>query len=115
LKKPKLARIVANSLLFYDGRKYDLDRFIVMPNHVHAIVQFRTGESLDLVSESWMRYTARQINFETGDSGAFWQREPFDHIIRSLEQFEYLQKYVAENPLKANLRDGEFVFWAREE
>lgn len=98
LKQPALATIVAKALLFYDGAKYDLDRFVVMPNHVHAIAQFRVGASLKTVSQSWMRYTARKINAATGGSGAFWQPEPFDHIIRSSEQFEYLQQYVFETP-----------------
>lgn len=113
LKQPALAMIVAKAMLFYDGSKYDLDRFVVMPNHVHAIVQFRTGTSLETVSQSWMRYTARKINASTGESGAFWQPEPFDHIIRSSEHFEYLQQYIFKNPQKANLREGEFLYWER--
>ena len=60
-----------------------------------------------------MRYTAREINAKSGAEGEFWQPEPFDHIIRSAAQFDYLQGYVAANPAKANLRDGEFLFWER--
>lgn len=114
LKRPELARIVGDAIRFYQDTKYDLDRFVVMPNHVHAIVQFRVGANLETVSQSWMRYTARQINAATGGSGAFWQPEPFDHIVRSPEQFGYLQDYIAENPEKAHLRNGEFLFWKRE-
>lgn len=113
LKQPKLARIVAESLLHFDGNKYDLDSFVVMPNHVHAIVQFRPGGSLDTISQSWMRYTARQIHFETGEKGSFWQPEPFDHIVRNENQFAYLQTYIADNPGKASLRDGEYLYWQR--
>ena len=113
LRRPKLAIIVARAILYHDKQKYDLDRLIVMPNHVHVIVQFRETGSLEVVSQSWMRYSARQINVETGESGAFWQPEPFDHVIRSLNQFEYLQDYVADNAKKAKLRDGEFLYWQR--
>ena len=69
-----------------------------MPNHVHAIVQFRMGAKLKTVSQSWMRYTVRRIDAATGTSGSFWQSEPFGHIIRSPAQCEYLPDYVAENP-----------------
>ena len=113
LRRPELAKIVGDAILFYEADKYDLDCFVVMPNHVHTIVQFRAGSDLATVSQSWMRYTARSINKLTGGSGAFWQPEPFDHIIRSPEQFAYLQRYVAENPQKANLRPGEFLDWKR--
>lgn len=114
LRQRPFATIVAKAMLFYSDSKYDLDRFAVMPNHVHAIVQFRSGANLKTVSQSWMRYTARKINAAAGNSGTFWQSEPFDHLIRSPEQFEYLQKYIFENPTKANLRSGEFLYWARE-
>lgn len=115
LKDPQIAKHVYDGILHGNGLKFDLDRFVIMPNHVHAIVQFRRGFDLKVVGQSWMRYTARQINKQIGESGAFWQAEPFDHIIRSREQFLWLQKYIAENPAKANLRDGEFQLWLRPE
>ena len=99
---------------YYNGNKYDLDSFVIMPNHVHAIVQFRAGAALDTISQTWMRYTARQINFEANRSGRFWQPEPFDHIIRNEKQFRYLQTYIADNPRKANLSDGKFLYWQRD-
>ena len=91
----------------------DLFTYCLMPNHDHAIVQFRGGASLKTISESWMRFTARKINAATGRRGAYWQPEPFDHIIRSPEQFVYLQRYTADNPKKAHLRPGEFLYWER--
>jgi REP element-mobilizing transposase RayT len=100
-------------MLFHMGTKYELDRLVVMPNHVHAIVQFYPESDLSVVSQSWMRYTARQINQALGTSGPFWQPEPFDHIIRSPEQFRYLQQYILDNPAKAKLRPGEFLYWER--
>ena len=113
LQNHSLAKIVADAILFHDQELYDLDCFVVMPNHVHAMVQFRSEKAKGVVGQSWMRYTARQIHFQTGDAGAFWQAEPFDHIIRSAEQFSYLQGYVAKNPIKAKLRDGEYLLWQR--
>ncbi len=40
-----------------------------------------------------------------------WQPEPFDHIIRSADQFRYLRGYIADNPKKANLPIGEYLYW----
>ena len=115
LKRADLAGIVSDAILYHDGESYDLDCFVVMPNHVHAIVQFRTDSGKSIVGQSWMRYTARKINPLIGESGAFWAPEPFDHVIRSAEQFVYLQNYVANNPSKAKLREGEFLLWQRTE
>ena len=113
LKSVGNAQIVAEAILKFDGSRYDVDCFVIMPNHVHAICQFREGYDLKIVSQSWMRFTARQINSRMSLNGKVWQSEPFDHIIRSPAQFDYLRKYVLENPKKARLVDGEFLYWCR--
>jgi putative transposase len=114
LKCPDLARIVADTILYHNSSKYDLDCFVVMPNHVHAIVQFKVDGGLKLVGQSWMRYSARLINQHYGASGPFWQAAPIEHVIGSAEQFVYLQQYLAGNPAKANLRSSECLLWERE-
>jgi type I restriction enzyme R subunit len=88
-----------------------MESFVIMPNHVHAIVQFRSGFDLRIVGQSWMRYTARLIHARYGGTGGLWQPESFDHIVRSQEQFAYLQQYNALNPQKAHLKRGEFLYW----
>lgn len=112
-KNPDLARIVGDAIRHGNEDRYDLDSFVVMPNHVHALVQFRQEGGLEMVSQRWMRYSARSINKAIGRSGPLWQPEPFDHIIRSVEQFTYLRKYIADNPEKAKLEEGEYLFWQR--
>jgi putative transposase len=114
LRQPELSDIVANAIRHGNESQFDLDRFVIMPNHVHAIVQFRAGFDLSVVGQSWMRYSARIINPRIGESGAFWQPEPFDHIIRSPEQFQWLQNYIVENPRKAKLGNNEFLLWTRD-
>jgi hypothetical protein len=42
-------------------------------------------------------------------SGRFWQEESFDHLVRSLDQFEAIQRYIAKNPVVAGLLDGQFL------
>jgi len=56
------------------------------------------------------KYTATRINRVLGRRGRFWQEESFDHLVRSLEEFKYLRRYIAENPVRAKLRDGEFLY-----
>jgi putative transposase len=69
LKNPSLAGIVADSIKRFDGEKYDLDSFVIMPNHVHVIVQFRLENGLHTIGQSWMRYTARKINEQIWSNG----------------------------------------------
>ena len=112
-KEQKNAKVVSDAILKFDGERYDLDSLVIMPNHAHAIVQFREGFDLDTIGQSWMRFTARVINKQIGRRGVLWQPEPFDHIIRSPEQFSYLHRYIADNPKKANLQKGEYIHWER--
>ncbi len=113
LRDPALALIVSDTLKFFDGDRYDLASFIVMPNHVHVLVQFRHNVSLAKQTESWLRFSARQINEQLNQTGPFWQSKPFDHLVRSNEQFEYLLDYIRSNPKKAGLKEGEYLLHER--
>lgn len=110
LRRPDLARIVGDALLHFDGVRYRLGDFVVMPNHVHLLAVFGTPEGLLDQCQSWMHFTATQINRALNRKGKFWQQEPFDHLVRSVGQYDYLRRYIAENPKKANLSDGEYLY-----
>jgi REP element-mobilizing transposase RayT len=73
-----------------------------MPNHVHALVTPLPGHELSDILHSWKSFTANQINRLLGVSGAFWQKESFDHIVRSPDSMENFRRYIRDNPLKTN-------------
>jgi len=91
LKRPELAKIVADSLLHFDGQRYRMGDFVVMPNHVHLLAVFRTADAMKEQCDSWLHYTAFRINQAIGEKGRFWQQEAFDHLVRSPKQYEYLR------------------------
>jgi len=109
LKRPELAKIVADSLLHFDGVRYQISDFVVMPNHVHVLVGL-IGET-DILKQcySWKKFSAAQINKRLGKVGRFWQAESFDHLVRSEAQFEAIQGYIAGNP--KCLLDEEFLLY----
>lgn len=111
LRDAELRDEVSQSLLHFNGERYDVERFVIMPNHVHVLIQMRTGFGLRKQFREIQRYSAREINKRLGQSGDLWQGEPFDHIVRSETQFEYLQNYINDNPKKANLSEGEYTLW----
>ena len=113
LRQPRLAQIVARTLLYFQDVRYMLDSFVVMPNHVHVLMQSRPEASPRQVTGGWMRYSARQINATVGRRGGFWQPEAFDHIVRSEGQFNHLRRYIRVNPREARLGDGQFLYWSR--
>jgi putative transposase len=120
LRRPALRQIVVDSLRHFDGARYTLDTFVVMPNHVHVLVGLGPaasppGEcSLLKQCREWKRYTARHINAAQGRRGQFWQTESWDHLVRSVESFERIRRYIAENPGKAGLHKGEYTAYVRQ-
>jgi type I restriction enzyme R subunit len=114
LKRPERAELVAKSLRHFDGDRYHLGDFVVMPNHVHLLVCLLGNTELEAQCYSWKKFTGTKINDALGRRGRFWQEESFDHLIRSPGQFEYLRGYIADNPKKAGLRGGEFLLWQRD-
>ncbi|MHC4399774.1 MAG: transposase [Planctomycetota bacterium] len=113
LQRPELAQIVANSLRHFDGQRYHVGDFVVMPNHVHLLVCLVGETELEAQCYSWKKFTATEINRHLGRRGRLWQEESFDHLVRSFEQLEAIRRYIAENPARAKLREGEFLHYKR--
>lgn len=113
LRTPEVAQIVADSLLKFDGERYLLTDFVVMPNHVHVLGAFTSEVGLRQQVAGWKRFQARRINKLLGASGPLWQSEDFDHLVRSEAQFEHYCRYIAENPVRAALPPGDFLHWSR--
>ena len=111
LKRRELSAMVAESLLHFDGDRYQMGDFVVMPNHVHLLVQLEEGFELKAQCYSWKKFTAGSLNAALGRSGHFWQGESYDRLVRDLEEFEHYRKYIAENPVMAGLREGESFYY----
>jgi putative transposase len=113
LRQTPLAEIVADSLRSFHGQRYHLGDFVVMPNHVHLLVCLLGSTNIERQCRSWKKFTAGEINRALRRTGRFWQEESFDHLVRGPEQCNGLQQYIADNPQKAKLRAGEYLYCSR--
>ncbi|MEX1119934.1 MAG: class I tRNA ligase family protein [Terrimicrobiaceae bacterium] len=107
LKDSRLSEIVEGALKHFDGERYDLHAFVVMPNHVHVLFTLREGEELSRVMHSWKSFSAHEINKATNQTGCVWQEEYFDRIVRDQGHFSRLVGYIKNNPAKAGLKSVE--------
>jgi carbamoylphosphate synthase large subunit/REP element-mobilizing transposase RayT len=112
LKKSDVAGIVVNALRHFDRDRYVLDTFVVMPNHVHVLVQLAHGQTLAEVLHSWKSFSAKAINHLLGRRGRVWQEESYDRIVRGWNELVRCRDYIARNPENAKLRESEFVLHA---
>ena len=103
MRDPRVARIVANALLHFEGTRYRVRAWCVMPNHVHVVFSPLGGHTLEAIVHSWKSFSALEANRLLGRSGEFWQREYFDHLVRSEASLQRIVRYVEENPEKAGL------------
>ncbi len=109
LRDPVMSGVVADALLHFHGERYLMDRFVVMPNHVHVLFQPLEGNKLADIVGSWKRFTSREINKALGRQGALWQREYWDRLVRSERHFKWARDYIDRNP--ENLMPGTFRLW----
>ena len=104
LAEPEISQIVAGALTHFEGERYRLDAWVVMPNHVHVIVTPLEGHQLRDILHGWKRFTALEINRKRGKQGQLWQHESYDHIVRNERSLARIQRYIEENPIRARIK-----------
>ena len=130
LKDDRIAKEVADSMHYLDGKVYHLDAYCIMANHVHVVFAPLPIESSDVaqtvhlpanendaqtkslcyntlssIMQSLKGYTARRANQILGRRGPFWQHESYDHCVRNSNEWQRIIRYVLNNPVKAGLVD----------
>jgi len=108
LENPEVSVIVENALRHFDGERYVLGHYVIMPNHVHVLVRPLGDAVLAEIAHSWKSFTAHEINGLLNRKGSLWQPESFDCIVCHEAQLEKFNAYICENPAKANLKPNEF-------
>jgi REP element-mobilizing transposase RayT len=99
-----VAQCVVDALLYGESQLhlYTLQAWVVMPNHVHILIDPQT--TLPRITRSIKNYSAHQANAILGRTGEpFWQEESYDHWARSPAEFSKIIRYIEENPVKAGL------------
>ncbi len=103
LRQPRIAVIVENNWHYFDRNRYKLIAWVVMPNHVHVMIEILEGRPLDRVIHSWKSYTANEANRLLKRKGKFWFPDYYDRYIRDERHFANAIRYIHQNPVKAGL------------
>jgi REP element-mobilizing transposase RayT len=102
-----------------------LDEFVIMPNHFHGIVVFRTGErskgehkvrpygtlpdTLGQIMQAFKSITTNRYIAGVKQKqwppfqGKLWQRNYYEHIVRDENELNDIRKYIMDNPKKWDL------------
>src|SRR5690606_7648137 len=103
------ASIVVENWRHFHGLRYHLHAWVVMPNHVHVLIEPIANHSLSEIVQSWKSYTAKALlRHEAGGPPALpeqrvWQPDYWDRFIRDERHYRATVDYIHQNPVKAGL------------
>jgi len=105
---PAARQVVLDACLFFNGQRYQVFVLVVMPDHVHLLIQPLPKSELSFwtlssIMNSIKGYSAKQIPLVMKHIGIIWQDERYDRIIRSKAEFQNTWEYIRHNPVKAGL------------
>src|ERR1700678_1917721 len=103
LSDPINAEIMRQVLEHLDGEQYLLLAWVIMPNHVHAMIEQAPGYPLTNVVQSWKSVSAHAINKARGKGGRIWSPDYFDRFVRDEVHYINAIYYIENNPVKARL------------
>jgi len=102
------ARIVINTLKEEQFRgNADTLAFVLMPDHLHWLVQLTSEKELSKVVGTIKSVSAHLLN------GKIWQVGFHDHALRKVDDIQGTARYIVANPLRAKLADkiGDYSHW----
>ncbi len=102
-KDERVADLPVETLKKFDGEKYKLLAWAIMPNHVHLLLRPIGGTSLSEIMHSIKSFTAHKANKILQRKGQFWCKEYFDRLIRDYDHFLRTIDYIENNPVRAGL------------
>lgn len=102
LRRPDIASLTETVLRQFHGRACDFLAWVVMPNHVHVLVQVRDTPLSSLI-KAWKGRVAREANRLLGREGAFWERDYWDTYMRDEDHSARARRYTEQNPVRAGL------------
>jgi putative transposase len=103
LRDPRAAKVVEEAFRHFDGERYFLHGWSVMPNHAHVSFRTAPGVSLADVTHSWKGFTSWKINRILGRKGTLWQDESYDSLLSDQNELDRVLHYISRNPIRAGL------------
>jgi REP element-mobilizing transposase RayT len=92
MTESSLAFRIIESVRFYeDQKKWYVTLFLLMPDHLHALLSFSGVQGMARIISDWKR-------FHSNNNGVVWQDNFFDHRIRNDDELIKKAAYIRKNP-----------------
>jgi type I restriction enzyme R subunit/putative DNA methylase len=108
LRRTEAATLVQDALFHFDGIRYRLIAWAIMPNHLHALIEPIDPWTIGRIVSTWKSYTGRRLSpmlrgVSRLNPHRVWNRDYWDRFIRDQGHFEDVVAYIHGNPVKAGL------------
>lgn len=110
-RRPEYANELHRSILHFHGERYDIGCFVIMANHCHLVMKPSDDFELEDEVGSIKNVTAIFVNKRESISGALWQQESYDRIIRDEEHLYRVVQYIGANPRRAGIAPEHWHRW----
>ena len=101
-RREATAKLLIETLSYYrDQGKYLLHEFVIMPDHLHALLTPADENSL----ERAMQFIKGGFSFRLKFRGPVWQASFSNHRVRDLEDYVNHREYIRMNPVRAGLAE----------
>lgn len=97
LKSPEASAIVLETMRHDDGRKYDLVDYVIMPNHVHALVRMIGDNKIQTLAQEWKSVSSHKLRKQFGAEWCGWMKNYYDRTIRDEAHFKNVISYIQKN------------------
>ncbi len=89
------------------ARTLSLPRFVVMPDHIHWLMQLGSIKVLAAIVQSFKSMISRRLG------RSVFQKGFYDHGVRREEDVKAIARYIVANPFRAGLveRIEEYPHW----
>lgn len=111
----QFAALMSQSLLHFQDQRHFTSCFVVMPNHVHVVMQPIGNYELEDCVQRIKQYVSLRVNRTLNFSGSLWGQESYDRIVRDEEHLWKVVQYIGRNPKKAGIPKEGWVRWIHPE
>jgi len=111
LRRPNAQKLLSNALLYFQGKRVEVHAFVIMPNHVHLLMQVREESSLSKMMQSIKGFSSHEFNRVGLCNGKLWMKDYWDRVIRGPRHYARVWRYIERNPSRAGLKPEQFYLW----
>jgi putative transposase len=104
LRDERVAQALKQKMISLKDSVLEVYMFTIMSNHVHLLMSLHEKQELRDVMKQLKGSSARECNLLLERSGAFWQHESYDRVLRR-DEYGPVTRYILNNPVKARVVD----------